>query len=305
MAITATANNTTVKLKVSGAGHVTGGAGVNDTPAGGSLSLQMNAGDVAELVGDPDDSSDLSGSIVQANNAVQVMTGHPCIYIPDMAPACDHLEGVNFPAETLGKDYIVTQPTGPHGTVVGHLVRIFGNFDNTTLTYSTQPPGCPSTINAGQVAECGIVTQDFEVKGNNSFAVATFQQGGAVVDTVDPPGSQEGDPSESFIVAVPQYRLKYVFLAPEDYTENYIVAIKPAGTGLSLDGQVVSQAGTPVGTTGYSVVRVQLGAGQGGAHVLTATQPVGIQVMGYGAYTSYQYPGGLDLLHISPPPTVQ
>jgi hypothetical protein len=50
------------------------------------------------------------------------------------------------------------------------------------------------------------------------------------------------------------------------------------------------------------VWREKLGPGVSGAHVLTATKPVGIQVMGYGSYTSYQYPGGLDLAAIAPPP---
>ena len=58
-----------------------------------------------------------------------------------------------FPAETLGQHYVVTPPTSPLGNVVGHIVRIFGNVDGTTLTYSpSKPAGCPSTINAGQVA---------------------------------------------------------------------------------------------------------------------------------------------------------
>jgi hypothetical protein len=47
---------------------------------------------------------------------------------------------------------------------------------------------------------------------------------------------------------------------------------------------------------------VVLGPGQMGAHVLEASAPVGIQVEGYGAYTSYYYPGGLDLNAIAPPP---
>ena len=47
---------------------------------------------------------------------------------------------------------------------------------------------------------------------------------------------------------------------------------------------------------------MNLVAGNGGAHVLECTDPVGIQVMGYGAYTSYMYPGGLNLSLIAPPP---
>lgn len=42
--------------------------------------------------------------------------------------------------------------------------------------------------------------------------------------------------------------------------------------------------------------------GNNGAHSLSASAPVGIQVIGYGAYTRYQYPGGLDLDATAPPP---
>jgi hypothetical protein len=47
---------------------------------------------------------------------------------------------------------------------------------------------------------------------------------------------------------------------------------------------------------------VKLGAGKGGAHTLESTRPVGLQILGYGANTSYQYPGGLNLKLISIPP---
>jgi len=305
VAITATANNTMVNVHVSTTGQVTAGGNIAATANGGTLTLTMNQGDVAELVGAQADASDLSGSLVQANNPVQVITGLPCLDVPDTAPACDHVEESNLPAETLGKDYIVSQPTGPHGSIVGQLVRIYGNFDNTQLTYSTQPQGCPTTINAGQTVDCGIVAQDFEVKGNNSFAVGIFTQGASIVDPSAMPPNQEGDPDQSMMVAVPQYRTKYVFLAPTDYEENYLVVSAPTGAVVSLDGANLTATPAPVGSTGFGILRAPLGPGQAGAHVLTSTQPVGIQVMGYGSYTSYQYPGGLDLVHISPPPMNQ
>ena len=57
-----------------------------------------------------------------------------------------------------------------------------------------------------------------------------------------------------------------------------------------------------IGASGYGVARYKLGPGNSGAHTLMSDKPVGIQVMGYGQYTSYQYPGGSDLLAIAPPP---
>jgi hypothetical protein len=326
VAVTATADNTTVKVKVSSTGTImaSASAGVAATHAGGTLSLAMNAGDVAELMGDLGSMSDLSGSRIQATQPIQVITGSACMNIPDAAQACDHIEESNFPAETLGQDYFVAQPVGPNGDVVGHQVRIYGNFDGTHLTYSpSAPPNCPATIDAGQVVECGmpvstchddsnrpiascgagnVVTGDFEVKGDHAFAVGTFSQGAELVDPSTLPPKQQGDPDQSLATAVKQYRTKYVFLAPTDYEDNYAVVIAPAGTTVSIDGTQVTAKPTPIGSTGFGVLRVSLGAGNAGAHVLTASNPVGLQVMGYGAYTSYTYPGGLNLDLIAPPP---
>ena len=59
----------------------------------------------------------------------------------------------------------------------------------------------------------------------------------------------------------------------------------------------------PEGELDYAVYRVALAAGaNGGAHLLEASEPVGLQVIGYGRFTSYQYPGGLNLNLIAPPP---
>ena len=36
--------------------------------------------------------------------------------------------------------------------------------------------------------------------------------------------------------------------------------------------------------------------------MLVSSKPVGLQVLGYGEYTSYHHPGGLNLTEIAPPP---
>jgi hypothetical protein len=307
-AVTGTQNNTNVTVKVSQTGTVLGGGSIPSTSPGNTITFMLNAGDVAEIVGYPMDASDLSGSLVTASNPVEVISGVPCIQNPLGTQACDHMEQSVFPAETLGKHYIVTVPTSPHAAVVGHVVRFYGNVDGTTLTYApSNIAGCPSMINAGQVAECTgggqpYVMQDFEVTGNHEFGVGTFMLGGALQDPASPVTKQEGDPSESMFASVEQFRTKYIFLAPDDYTESYADIVAPAGTTLTLDGASVGAQITMVGTGGFGIARVLLGPGQSGAHVLTATNPVGLQVMGYGLYTSYQYPGGLNLAPIAPPP---
>jgi IgGFc binding protein len=299
-AVTGTADGTSVTVNLAPSAKIMGGGGVPNTNGGGSVTFSVNAGDVVEIIGSAD--SDFSGSLVKATKPVQVIAGISCSQSPIGKVACDHMEESVFPAETLGKRYFVTAPTSPKGNVVGHVVRIYGNADGTTLTYpSGKPAGAPQTIAAGQVADLGIVSQSFEIVGDHEFAVGSFQLGAELVDPDTLSPKQQGDPAQSLATAVEQYRKKYVFLAPDDYEVSFVDVVQPMGATLTLDGNTVGIKPTAIGS-GFGVARIQLGAGNGGAHSLSATAPIGIQVMGYGAYTSYQYPGGLNLDAIAPPP---
>ncbi|MRG95272.1 IgGFc-binding protein [Polyangium spumosum] len=295
-AVTGTQDGTNVQVKVSGKGEIVGGGGIPSTPANGLASFSVNRGEVVEVLFAP--SSDPAGSLVYADKPVQVIAGIPCTQMPEGVVACDHIEESVFPAETLGKRYFVTVPTSPGGGAVGHVVRVFGNVNGTKLTYpGATPPGAPLSINAGQVFDLGQVGQDFEIVGDHEFAVASFQLGTQLVDLF----GDNGDPAQSLATAVEQYRLKYVFLAPNDYNESYVDIVQPLSATVTLDGQVLGASPTPI-SSNFGITRVPLGPGKNGAHVLTATEPVGIQVMGYGSATSYQYPGGLNLGTIAPPP---
>jgi hypothetical protein len=278
---------------------VIGGTGIAATAANGVLSFSIGRGDVAQIIGGATTASDLSGSLLEATAPVQVITGSPCMQNPVDKPACDHLEETVFPAETLGKKYVVNVPTSPHGKIVGHVVRMVGNVDGTHLTYDGTPPtGAPTTLNAGDVADLEIVTNDFVVTGDQPFLVGLFSLAASLAD----PAGQYGDPAQSFASATEQYRKKYVFLAPDDFLESWADVVAPTGTNVQIDG---SSPGTPpiaIGASGYVVFRIQLTSGNGGAHVLTADQPVGLQVIGYGLYTAYQYPGGSNFDFIAEPP---
>jgi hypothetical protein len=266
----------TVTLSVTAS--VVAGTGIAATGPGGTLSLALNAGDVVEIMSAAVDTADLSGSLVQANKPIQVLAGMQCtdepLYPgdPNPAPACDHLESSVLPAETLGNDYVVTVPTSPGGTVIGAKVRFVGNVDGTALTYSpSQPPGCPTTLAAGQVVECtgtpscpyttydldargnqvailetaNCVTQSFEVTGNHEFEVITLMLGGSIVDAAATPGMQLGDPSMSPMVTTQQYRTRYIFLAPTDYSQSYADVVATAGDTLTLDGAALAVTATP------------------------------------------------------------
>ena len=301
--VTGTQDGTDVTVKLAAAGKVLAGGGLSATNGGGTLTFSVNAGDVVEVVAPKGKAQDFSGSLVQATKPVQVITGIPCINVPQGKRFCDHLESSVLPAETLGTHYFVAMPTSPSGETPGHVVRFYGNVDGTNLTYlGAKPPACPTTLSAGQVVDCGVVTNDFEVKGDHEFGVDSFQLGSELVDFGNPQNPR-GDPSQSAVIAVEQYRTKYLFLAPDDYDVSYVDVVGTLHAAPVLDGQELNLADwkATIGSD-FGVWRTKLGPGQAGAHTLTATEPVSAQVEGYGSQTSYGYPAGLNAKLISAPP---
>jgi hypothetical protein len=96
-----------------------------------------------------------------------------------------------------------------------------------------------------------------------------------------------------------------VFLAPSDYDMNLIDVVAPSGTTMSFDGHAVNWGDeTPI-ADGYNVWRLDLAGYNGSAHTLEASTGVGVQVLGYGLFTSYQYPAGLNLKRIAGPPPLK
>ncbi len=292
LSVTATSDATNVTLQMPASTALVSGAGIS-AAAGGTATFSMNAGDVVELSAPP--TGDFSGALVSADKAVQLVTGMSCVQAPIGTQACDHVEETVLPATALGKHYVVAVPTGPHGTPVAHVVRLYGHVDGTTLTYpSGMPAGAPTSLSAGQVADLGQVTQDFEIAGNQPFAVASILVGGALLDPGAASGSQEGDPSLSFVAPSEQYRKTYVLASANNYDSSYLDVVALNQASLTLDGNPVTATPTAIGASGTEVYRIQLDA-TSGAHTLVADQPVGLSVTGYGLYTSYAYPAGMDV----------
>jgi hypothetical protein len=212
-------------------------------------------------------SGDMSGALITSTQPVQVISGAPCMNQPIDIASCDHLEESVLPAEALGKRYLVAQPSAPLGNVVGHVVRLYGHVNGTSLSYPAgAPAGAPTTLAAGQVVDLGHVTQNFEVVGSEPFGVATFMVGGTLQDP-SAISNAKGDPAQSSPMPVEQYRSKYVFYAPADYDVSYADVVAPTGTTLTLDGAAVSQASVAFGN-GYGVVRIPLSATGPALHVL-------------------------------------
>ena len=294
--VVARADNTQVTVAPSATGGVVrAGAGV---AANGSGVVVLNEGDVLQVLsgvggGEPNtpDKADITGTRVTSDKPVMVLGAHNCTYIPFNSCCCDHLEEVNLPVDNLAKEYIVTtpfvKPPNQNPVIKARMVRIVATTDGTALTYDPPQNGAPALLaKAGDYAEIST-DKDFKVTADFKIAVSEYllsQQA----------GNNTGDPAMTIAVPTAQYRSDYSFHAPTNYEANFVNITAPVGAAITLDGQPVAGF-APIGATGFAVARVQLSNAGDGNHSLTGDQPFGVQVYGYGQYTSYWYPGGLDL----------
>lgn len=320
MAVTAVEDGTMVTVK--SAANVAPGSGVGALSAGQTGTYALNAGDVLQLTtatpgkgdltgckaqgGGTDwcgvtKAFDLTGSEVTSTKPVMVIGGHNCTRMPYGDAACDHNEEIMFPTSALGKEVIVTAPQTLSGAKSNdgmpekHVVRVISAVDGNQVTLDPLPPGASSgTLNRGQYADVPVSNLDFVVKGTGPLLVSQWM---VSADSALPgsAGSSDsiGDPSLSLGIPSAQYRSDYVFLAPDSYTYNFVNVVYQDGTDVQIDGKPLSgPAPKKIGSSGWTVARVKVA---GGTHTAKGAKPFGIVVYGYGLYTSYMVPGGLDL----------
>ncbi len=290
--VTASEDDTTVTLLPSETGNkVLAGGGVL---ADGTGIVKLDRGDALQIFsaminGNPS-AADVTGTRITADKKIQVIGGHICTFIPFDIGYCDHLEESMFPYETLAKQYIITPPLIPTGGNVpkAQMVRIIATEDNTTLAYDPPQNGAPLAIaKAGQYIEIPKTVADFEVTSNNKILVSQYMQG-------QDAGGNSGDPAMTLSVATLQYRKSYLFHAPVQYETNYVNITAPMDAMVTLDNVAVGGL-QAIGATGFGVARVKLANNVDGNHDLLGDKAFGVSVYGYGQYTSYWYPGGLDL----------
>jgi hypothetical protein len=176
----------------------------------------------------------------------------------------------------------------PAGKV--ELIRVIATSPNTNLTYDPPQAGAPATIpQAGGFIEIANNAASFLIKADQKVLVAQYMEGQEA-------GGGTGDPAMTLAVPVEQFRTEYLFHSPTNYESNYVDVTAPVGATIMLDGAPLNF--TPIGTSGYAISRVTAlpaGPNNDGNHSIQGNMAFGITVYGYGQYTSYWYPGGLNL----------
>lgn len=311
LAVTATADGTRVRFEGEHA-RIRAGAGI---AADGTGEVMLDRGDVLQLLADhavapgaDGFGEDLSGLRVRATRPVQVIAGNSCANAPTPSTGyCDHVEHAQWPSEILGTEYVAGYPAAPASSSP-YVLRLSAVESDTRVRFDPpvhpevvlQPGEAPLQVQVGNFerdAGGAVIADepagDVHISASQPLVVAQYLQGERAV----PSGA--GDPSMAMVVPVAQYRRDYTFFASSTYDHSFINLVVMPGTTPRLDGEPVDATPVAVGASGWQVMRVEL-ADTSEVHRIEADAPFGLVVYGYGRFTSYMYPGGLDLRRIAP-----
>jgi hypothetical protein len=154
----------------------------------------------------------------------------------------------------------------------------------------------PFVLGLGEYREITL-REPVYVQGSGALLAALFLVGQDYDGFGTAGRAGNGDPSMALAIPDAQYRRSYTFLAPATYEQSYVDIIAPTGLRVVLDRSVVG-GWREIGASGWSTATVPI---EPGVHRIDAPRPFGVTVYGFGRYTSYLVPGGLDLRPIRPP----
>lgn len=315
-------HETEVTVEVSLSAPIAAGVGVLDMEAGDVGTFTIAAGGVLQLAARSPESCtpdweepesvpcgaamecvygycdlterDLTGTEIVASAPVAVYGAHDCTFIPYNRWACDHLEEQLFPFETWGQNFVVNQAHRENEEP--DVWRILSGGEDNVIRFTPESIHDRVTLGRGEHVEFEA-RGAFEIQAEGPILVGQFMVGQnynfVPTDQELPPG----DPAFALAVPVEQWRDSYNFLAPSSYEESFvnIIAPKEGFDSIVLDGESLAEEDWQlVGRSEYTTLRLRI---EPGSHSIHSSESVlfAILIYGFGQYTSYMFPGGLNL----------
>lgn len=292
-------------VEVTPAVATAGGPGVPAGSPGVPFMLNLEEGDIAEIMV-ATDNTDLTGTRISADDPVAVFSAHECAYIPDLMNACDHIEEQVAGLHFWGTQFVAARlPPRTPASPETALWQIYASEDDTTVSLSADPavsglPNTPTTLDRGQKLEFYAGGDqahpgDFLVSADKPIAVFNYMTGYGNL----PFAQQTGDPAMVQLSPVEQFLPTYVVIVPDKWDIDQLVITRESGQAVALDGTpLADSAFVPVGPD-HEVGRFIVADG---VHELSSGIGFSVVIVGYDYADSYAYLGGSGTGIINPRP---
>ncbi|MEI6091964.1 MAG: choice-of-anchor D domain-containing protein [bacterium] len=208
--IVAAYNKTEVKVRLGGRfSNYT--PGLNSMHTDDSRTEKLNKGDVW-LIGVQGDYADLTGTYVEADKPVSVISGNFCAYVPIQVSSCDFIIEQDLPMETWGYKYHVTNF---FGRKKASIIRVFASEPNTTIMRDGNEwslvKGVGGEEGTGYIERRSVDVKDklrpVMISSKNRIAVTQYNTGQSD-DQV------ESDPFQLVLTPIEQYQKGFLWCTP-------------------------------------------------------------------------------------------
>lgn len=271
-------------------------------PANVPFDIVLNKGDVYLLQSSTWGGEDLTGSLIESDRAIAVISGHERAAIPegatlfDGSPASrDHLVEQLPPVSAWGDSAFVV----PHATADRpDVVRILSSEDGNDIRVNGS---LVATLAAGEFYEIKDLTTVAQVQAKNPILIGQFAPT-SMGKLGDPEVKAYGDPAMALVFPVEQFTNSYTIVSVEKaaFTNNFVnIVVEAAGVAsMTLDGKPIPTAEfKPISGTTYFYAQITLAQG---THNLAGAKPFGVTVYAFGGVDSYSYTGGTLTKTITP-----
>ena len=283
-AIVATADNTTVTITPSPTADLEG-----HTNAYTLTNLQQGE---TYQINSSTNTGDVTGTWITSDKPLGVFAGASIAFVPDTNTAFGNpLVQEQLPVDTWGRQALGLSFAGREN---GDSYRVLAATNNTAVLTNGVMAG---TIQARQFLDL-ILDGPVEFQASQPIQVAQFANG-SLFD-----GAYYGDPCEILLPPTGHYLPTNIVFTLSgdwfagyfdgDFEENYLnlIVAQSATNSTWVDGLVVAATNfVAIGSSGY--YGAQITVTNIGVHTVTSSQPVGVQVYGFGIYDAYGYFGGL------------
>lgn len=246
--------------------------------------------------------SDLSGTLVHADQPIAVFGSHRCANVESLDTFfCDYLVEQLVPIKRLGTEYFTLPLATRSG---GDTVRILAGQDGTQVLING---AVVATLDHGEFHET-LLTGPAVIQADKGVLVTQY------ANSSDHDGVPLADPFMAQVQHKGQYATAYRFSVaqddlgdgvPNDFLSHYVNVIAPTATAnanaVLLNGAAIpAGAFTAIGVSGFSGASVPVPATPP-VHTVSAPHPVGVIVYGWGVFDSYAWPACFAFGDVRPP----
>ncbi len=269
--------------------------------------IRMNKGDCYLVQGSINSmTNDLTGTLIESDYPIAVLSGHKRTTIPDTAvnidgsPSRDILVEQLPPVSAWGDSALVI----PYATsALPDLVRVVCAEDSTQITVNGTT--VPQTFNAGDFYEITHLQGVTSIQASKPIEVGQYMHT-SWGDVSNPRYPAYGDPAYALVFPVEQFQSAYTIISVvnDAFTGNFVNIVADASSigTMTIDGVPINtNEFKPIPNTRFDYAQHALAQG---THNIACSLPFGVTIYALGPVDSYSNPGGTLLKTITPLKTV-